>query len=133
MRPETKALYPPNWKAISSWTIKARGSRCESCGSNKEDDGKVLTVHHIDYNPANNELSNLVVLCQGCHLRRQARELADATRFGKVEKLMRMGQLCLPGLEPPESKNYVQALRDRAVATSPGSLLRAQLDIPLSQ
>ena len=118
MRPETKALYPLNWKQISRWTIEARGAQCEECGRTKEDDGIVLTVHHIDYDPSNNDINNLVVLCQGCHLRRQARELADATRFNNVEKLIRMGQLELPGFEVPKAKNYVQALRGRVSTTS---------------
>jgi hypothetical protein len=118
MKPETKALYPLNWKQISRWTIEARGAQCEKCGCTREDDGIVLTLHHIDYDPSNNDPNNLVVLCQGCHLRRQAWELANATRFVNIEKLIRMGQLELPGFELPKAKNYVQALRDRASATS---------------
>lgn len=113
MRPETKAKYPINWKHISRWTISARGNKCEECGRTPKLDNIVLTVHHIDYDPSNNALDNLAVLCQGCHLRRQARELADATRFHKVEVLIRMGQLELPGFELPAAKNYFQALRDR--------------------
>lgn len=128
MRPETKALYPTNWPEISHSTIQARGSRCEACGHNKEDDGKVLTVHHIDYDPSNNDPANLVVLCQGCHLRRQARELSEAARVGKIEKLIAMGQLCLPGFELPQAKNYVQALRARAGATPQRNRRRARLD-----
>ena len=27
-----------------------------------------LTVHHSDYDPSNNELSNLIPLCSACHL-----------------------------------------------------------------
>jgi 5-methylcytosine-specific restriction endonuclease McrA len=38
--------------------------RCQICGSNKN-----LIVHHIDGNRANNKISNLVVLCQSCHLK----------------------------------------------------------------
>lgn len=28
----------------------------------------ILTVHHKDENPSNNERDNLICLCQGCHL-----------------------------------------------------------------
>jgi len=126
MRPETRAKYPPNWKAISAWTIAARGAQCEECGRTKENDGIVLTVHHIDYDPGNNDLNNLIVLCQGCHLRRQARELAEATRYSDAEKLVRMGQLELPGFEIPRAKNYVQALIISGATTSPGTRRRAR-------
>ena len=37
---------------------------CEICGSNKNVD-----VHHIDGNPQNNDLSNLMRLCRSCHLK----------------------------------------------------------------
>jgi len=121
MRPETKELYPINWKQISRWTINARGNKCETCGVKNHAGGKILTTHHIDYDPANNNPNNLVVLCQGCHLRRQAADLADATRYHKVDLLIRMGQLELPGMELPRARNYVQALRDRASTTFPGS------------
>lgn len=33
----------------------------------------VLTVHHIDGDPTNNERNNLVALCQRCHLQADAR------------------------------------------------------------
>lgn len=114
MRPETKAKYPPHWKLITKWVIYSRGSRCEECGVRNGENGKILTVHHIDYNPANNGLDNLMVLCQGCHLRLQARELANASRYAKVEKLIRMGQLELPGFEIPRAKSWRQALLNTA-------------------
>jgi 5-methylcytosine-specific restriction endonuclease McrA len=46
------------------------GNKCKKCGAVKE-----LCVHHIDHSgshrveafEANNELSNLVVLCNKCH------------------------------------------------------------------
>jgi 5-methylcytosine-specific restriction endonuclease McrA len=37
--------------------------KCKICGYDKS-----VTVHHIDGNPANNALDNLVVLCWNCHL-----------------------------------------------------------------
>ncbi len=46
----------------------------------------VLTVAHLDHNPANNEESNLAALCQRCHLQHDAKEHskhAAATRRDK--------------------------------------------------
>jgi len=71
MRPETKALYPKNWKAISAFIKRARSYTCEGCGQVGNKPGNPLTVHHIDYNPANNVSTNLLLLCAKCHLRLQ--------------------------------------------------------------
>ncbi len=38
---------------------------CQVCG--EQEDGKTLSVHHIDYNKENNSESNLVTLCTSCH------------------------------------------------------------------
>uniref|UniRef100_A0A6H2A2S6 Putative homing endonuclease n=1 Tax=viral metagenome TaxID=1070528 RepID=A0A6H2A2S6_9ZZZZ len=73
MRPETKAAYPKNWREIS---LEIRGSRnytCEGCGQYGSRPGNPLTVHHIDYNPANNPPGNLLLLCAKCHLKVQAK------------------------------------------------------------
>ncbi len=48
------------------------GSKCEgyrlglSCGAELTEDLKPL-IHHIDGNPRNNEISNLVLVCPNCH------------------------------------------------------------------
>ena len=72
---ENKKLYPANWKAIS-WQVRAEaGNQCEICdcqnGYPQRDTGAkvILTVHHLDFNPANNEPWNLIALCQRCHNR----------------------------------------------------------------
>jgi len=70
MHPLTKAKYPKDWRTISEETISQRHGLCQKCGI--ECDGvHVLTVHHKDYDPSNNNPDNLEVLCQGCHFRRQ--------------------------------------------------------------
>lgn len=53
-------------------TIRRRASKlalnglrkkvCEECGINKN-----LHLHHIDSNPSNNNLDNLMTLCSSCH------------------------------------------------------------------
>ncbi|GAB4454775.1 MAG: hypothetical protein Kow00120_24510 [Anaerolineae bacterium] len=65
--------YPANWPEIAR-DIKARaGWCCEHCGHPHDPaTGHVLTVHHLDGDPANCDRTNLVALCQRCHLHIQA-------------------------------------------------------------
>lgn len=121
MRPETKALYPDNWPEISRSVIEENNRTCEDCGRSDRTDHIVMTSHHLDYNPANVSRSNLVCLCQGCHLRRQARDLAMATKYHKVTLLIRMGQLCFQGMEPRIPKRLDRVVEGKALATSPKS------------
>lgn len=65
MRPETKAKYPGDWKEISK-VLRDKVGKCERCGK-VPGEGQWLTVHHKDYNPANNKRGNLIVLCPACH------------------------------------------------------------------
>lgn len=59
--------YPDNWKEIALEVKKRAGFRCEICGA-ESSFGHILTVHHKDGNPANNDPENLIALCQRCHL-----------------------------------------------------------------
>lgn len=58
---------------VKSRVLRGYG-RCALCGArhglNNEDSGAVvvLTVHHLDEDKQNNDLFNLVPLCQRCHL-----------------------------------------------------------------
>ncbi len=72
--PWKRHRYPANWDAIATAVKVAAGWRCEHCGHPHDPaTGHVLTVHHLDMNPANCADENLVALCQRCHLRIQAR------------------------------------------------------------
>jgi hypothetical protein len=64
--------YPPNWKEIAQTVKDAAGWKCIRC-SHPHDvkAGYMLTVHHLDMNPANCEWWNLAALCQKCHLQIQ--------------------------------------------------------------
>jgi 5-methylcytosine-specific restriction endonuclease McrA len=65
--------YPVNWPEIATAVKAAANWHCEHCGH--PDDvatGHVLTVHHLDGDPANCNWRNLVALCQRCHLSIQA-------------------------------------------------------------
>jgi len=73
LRPETKAAYPANWPEISLNIKGERNYTCEGCGQYGSRPGNPLTVHHIDFNPANNPPDNLLLLCAKCHLKVQAK------------------------------------------------------------
>lgn len=120
MRAETKELYPDNWPEISRACIERADRICKDCGRSDRNVLIVLTSHHEDYDPSNNADDNLVCLCQGCHLRRQARDLAEATRLNKVAVLIRMGQLCFPGMGLKIPKRLDRVIEGKALATSPG-------------
>lgn len=70
-----KHLYPKNWDVIS-WHIKTKaGNKCELCDAKNGEPHPVtgskvvLTVHHLDFDPTNNEEYNLIAVCQRCHNR----------------------------------------------------------------
>lgn len=82
--------YPPQWDGIAKRIKDEAGWRCVRCGHKHETstsrhpcddqcrhaaDGKqrMLTVHHLDMNPANCADANLAALCQVCHLQVQHR------------------------------------------------------------
>lgn len=90
MTDTSKPPYPPDWKAISLF-IRARSKgRCEcegECGLHRTNPGPrrcferngqlamwakgniVLTVAHLNRDPADNRPRNLKAMCQRCHLR----------------------------------------------------------------
>jgi hypothetical protein len=59
----------PNWKNGNSTyrDILLRTGKTRTCGMCDNDDFRVLTVHHIDEDHGNNEVSNLAWLCFNCH------------------------------------------------------------------
>lgn len=82
------STYPDDWPEIARRLKEAADWTCEHCGHTHDPaTGHCLTVHHLDLNPANCKESNLVALCQKCHLHIQARYIP--------------GQLLLPGIDPP--------------------------------
>jgi 5-methylcytosine-specific restriction endonuclease McrA len=74
MKPEE---YPENWNEIAFEIKAAANFECEHCGHpDDQPSGHVLTVHHLDTNKMNSDPSNLVALCQRCHLHFQNIDLA---------------------------------------------------------
>lgn len=66
--------YPPDWPEIARKVKEEAGWKCVRCGHpNERVSGHVLTVHHLDMNPANCAWWNIPALCQRCHLTIQAK------------------------------------------------------------
>lgn len=67
--------YDARWRRVRAMVL-AREPRCRDCAAA----GRVTLaneVHHIDGNPRNNALDNLMPLCKPCHSRRTLREMRD--------------------------------------------------------
>jgi len=85
------SLYPPDWKYIA-WKVKDRaGWKCAACGVPNGPVPNVLTVHHIDFNPQNTSASNLIALCQRCHLKVQGMMTQPRTRLEVLQRLAARG------------------------------------------
>jgi len=70
--------YPDNWTEISRQVKVEAEGQCVRCGHPHETKtGYVLTVHHLDLNPANCAWWNLAALCQRCHLHIQAKVIME--------------------------------------------------------
>lgn len=90
IKPENKARYPKDWKAISKAIRERSGGRCEcegECGLHRTTPGPrrcverhgepakwakgkvVLTVAHLNHTPEDCRPENLKAMCQRCHLR----------------------------------------------------------------
>lgn len=90
---ENRKLYPKNWKALSLQIRKDAKNKCELCDAKNHKlhpitkSNVVLTVHHLDFNPRNNELWNLIALCQRCHNRIDRKWRAKNRRLKKGKQL----------------------------------------------
>ena len=75
--------YPEDWDAIAANVKERAGWLCEHCGHAHEPaKGYTLTVHHLDGEPSNCDDSNLVALCQRCHLHWQSRFVVGQAVMG---------------------------------------------------
>jgi len=66
--------YPVEFTQFLKKFIRQRDNyQCQNCGMTEQEHlivyGRVLHIHHIDYNKKNNKDTNLITLCQGCNIR----------------------------------------------------------------
>ena len=64
--------YHSEWETISRYIRELFNYYCAKCGTNCrniKNNKTILQVHHIDENPGNNNLQNLIPLCASCHLK----------------------------------------------------------------
>jgi len=59
-------------------TPSTAGQRCDDrCTHSRDGKMRILTVHHLDGDKANNRWWNLLALCQSCHLTIQGRVIPE--------------------------------------------------------
>jgi predicted HNH restriction endonuclease len=78
--------YPKNWTEIALQIKEQAEWKCSKCKRQFKKGDRRLQVHHCDYTPENNDPSNLISLCAGCHLEKHQ---------GKKGNVC-IGQLSLP-------------------------------------
>lgn len=85
--------YPKGWNLIANDIKQKAGWKCQRCGAPKSQiAGQRLTVHHKDGDPQNCNESNLIALCQTCHLKEQIK----LQPYLKRKALEDAGQLFFP-------------------------------------
>ncbi|HPB31130.1 MAG TPA: HNH endonuclease signature motif containing protein, partial [Candidatus Sumerlaeota bacterium] len=79
---------PKQRKSVSALTSKKlyqeADNRCSFCGVA---DVAVLEIHHIDGDPSNNQIENLIVVCGNCHSKITRGEISPADVHAKKMEL----------------------------------------------
>lgn len=82
-----KPFYSKEFRRIRD-AIRRRDGKCQMPGCQKEIQGRVLSVHHIDFDKKNNSPSNLISLCNRCHGITQRGRRADwVLLFSSLQRL----------------------------------------------
>lgn len=68
MRPK-RQITDREWRRLRAAVLDRDAWTCLDCGRR----GARFEVHHVDLNPADNRIENLVTLCRGCHQLRHYR------------------------------------------------------------
>lgn len=117
--PMKRALYPADWERISASIRERAGNRCEwpGCGIEQgaiamSKKGRpypiVLTVAHLDHNPANCDSSNLRAWCQPHHLRYDAQHHAQSAAATRRRRQADAGQAPLFPVVPARHDGEVR-------------------------
>jgi len=99
--PMKRDLYPRDWPAISKRIREREGNRCLWCGvaNGSLRDGKrrpyrvVLTVAHLNHDPADCSDGNLAALCQPCHLGYDANQHKRNAAETRRRRIVANGQM----------------------------------------
>lgn len=87
---EAMRAYPPGWTRNYRKKIRARdGNACVMCGMSQALHGKLLCVHHIDYDKDNLDQINLMTLCRFCHGKLHGSRLQRAAWQEKLSAVLR--------------------------------------------
>jgi len=54
-------------KSLRKLILERDGHSCRYCGKDNHHFKRSLHVHHIDYDPKNSDINNLIALCPRCH------------------------------------------------------------------
>lgn len=90
---DNRHLYPENWDEIAKAIKTAAGWRCLACGAPHGPSPNMLTVDHLDHNPGNCDPSNLIALCQRCHMRRHNLYPPAQTKDEAIQRLATRARL----------------------------------------
>lgn len=75
--------YGPDFSKELKQAIRDRdGHTCQLCGA--PENGKLHSVHHIDYDKKHNEPGNLITLCKHCHSKTNTRRKSWTTMLATV-------------------------------------------------
>ena len=111
MKTYLSKLGDPRWREKRLEVIKARGGRCEDCGTS----AKVLEVHHCVYLPMKEPWEHgddeLMCLCPACHIKRQKVEDISRIYLGRLLRLS--GLLEVEGVAWDMAKAYAHLKLDR--------------------
>ncbi len=107
--------YHKEWETISKYIRELFNYYCAHCEKdcrNFKSGESVLQVHHIDENPGNNEIENLIPLCARCHLKIEREARLHAPQHGKQMELFegqsymaQMGKIRRSALEKYATSN----------------------------
>ena len=78
--------YPPTFNEQLRARVRVRDNFvCRVCDIPELECSERLSVHHIDHNKENNDMSNLISLCKGCHTKTTNRKEYWMNYFKKQE------------------------------------------------